>query len=135
MMDPREMARRLGSGLLSVPVTHFDASLAFAEDEFRQHCSWLLQRDVAGLFAAGGTGGVFREEGVFVVELFELAGRAGHGRGRREPFGQGAGFRKVVHVTLRKGRQLVVECGAGDVSHNFGSLKVSVAGELRVTRA
>lgn len=59
MMDPREMARRLGSGLLSFPVTHFDASLAFAEDEFRQHCSWLLQRDVAGLFAAGGTGEFF----------------------------------------------------------------------------
>lgn len=59
MMHPRDLARRLGSGLLSFPVTHFDASLQFAEADFRQHCSWLLQRDVAGLFAAGGTGEFF----------------------------------------------------------------------------
>lgn len=59
MMHPREMARRLGSGLLSFPVTHFDSSLKFAEGDFREHCSWLLQRDVAGLFAAGGTGEFF----------------------------------------------------------------------------
>lgn len=59
MMQPRELARRLGSGLLSFPVTHFDATLAFAEAQFRQHCSWMLQRNVAGLFAAGGTGEFF----------------------------------------------------------------------------
>lgn len=31
MMSAKEMATRIGSGLLSFPVTHFDRDLAFAE--------------------------------------------------------------------------------------------------------
>jgi 5-dehydro-4-deoxyglucarate dehydratase len=58
-MAPIEMANRLGSGLLSFPVTHFDADLRFDEGPYRKHCSWLLERPLAGLFAAGGTGEFF----------------------------------------------------------------------------
>ncbi|UIJ47191.1 5-dehydro-4-deoxyglucarate dehydratase [Sphingomonas cannabina] len=58
-MAPQEMAKRLGSGLLSFPVTHFDAEGRFVEDAYRAHCSWMLEHDLAGLFAAGGTGEFF----------------------------------------------------------------------------
>jgi 5-dehydro-4-deoxyglucarate dehydratase len=58
-MTPTEMAQRIGAGLLSFPVTHFRDDLSFDEDSYRAHCGWLLQRDVAGLFAAGGTGEFF----------------------------------------------------------------------------
>jgi 5-dehydro-4-deoxyglucarate dehydratase len=53
------MARALGSGLLSFPVTHFDAQLAFDENSYRGHLGRLLGHGAAGLFAAGGTGEFF----------------------------------------------------------------------------
>ena len=55
-MGPVEMARRLGEGLLSFPVTHFGAAAAFAEGPYRDHCAWMLEHELSGLFAAGGTG-------------------------------------------------------------------------------
>ena len=53
---PTDLAAQLKSGLLSFPVTHFDADLRFDEDGYRKHLSWLAEYPVAGLFAAGGTG-------------------------------------------------------------------------------
>ncbi|HUD28141.1 MAG TPA: 5-dehydro-4-deoxyglucarate dehydratase [Novosphingobium sp.] len=58
-MSPQELAAQIGSGLLSFPVTHFDAELAFDEAAYREHLAWLSDYDVAGLFAAGGTGEFF----------------------------------------------------------------------------
>ncbi|MDP3748080.1 MAG: 5-dehydro-4-deoxyglucarate dehydratase [Phenylobacterium sp.] len=58
-MTPAEMAQQIGGGLLSFPVTHFDAQRQFVEGPYRRHCAWMLQRDLAGLFAAGGTGEFF----------------------------------------------------------------------------
>ncbi|MBZ4018774.1 5-dehydro-4-deoxyglucarate dehydratase [Streptomyces purpurogeneiscleroticus] len=57
---PAELGRRLGSGLLSFPVTHFRAEdLSFDEDAYRTNIARLGKYDVAGLFAAGGTGEFF----------------------------------------------------------------------------
>ncbi|PRX97713.1 5-dehydro-4-deoxyglucarate dehydratase [Allonocardiopsis opalescens] len=56
LMHPGELADRLRSGLLSFPVTHFDAELAFDEGRYREHLAWQASHGVAGLFAAGGTG-------------------------------------------------------------------------------
>ncbi|MEI9927326.1 MAG: 5-dehydro-4-deoxyglucarate dehydratase [Sphingomonas sp.] len=53
------MARMLGQGLLSFPVTHFTADNRFDEAAFRAHCAWMLHDELAGLFAAGGTGEFF----------------------------------------------------------------------------
>ncbi|TCO44525.1 5-dehydro-4-deoxyglucarate dehydratase [Kribbella antiqua] len=53
---PSDLAAQLKTGLLSFPVTHFNADLSFNEAGYRDHLSWLSQYDVAGLFAAGGTG-------------------------------------------------------------------------------
>jgi 5-dehydro-4-deoxyglucarate dehydratase len=80
MMTPQDMARAIGLGLLSFPVTHFDADYQFDEAPYRQHCSWLLEHDVAGLFAAGGTGEFFsltpsEVEQVIRAAVVETAGR------------------------------------------------------------
>jgi 5-dehydro-4-deoxyglucarate dehydratase len=56
LMPPDVLADRLASGLLSFPVTHFDATLQFDEARYRDHLAWQASFDVAGLFAAGGTG-------------------------------------------------------------------------------
>ncbi|MGD6747886.1 5-dehydro-4-deoxyglucarate dehydratase [Streptomyces sp. BH106] len=61
---PADLGRRLGSGLLSFPVTHFrdedhPAALDFDEEAYREHVGRLGAYEVAGLFAAGGTGEFF----------------------------------------------------------------------------
>ncbi|GGS39788.1 5-dehydro-4-deoxyglucarate dehydratase [Streptomyces griseoviridis] len=56
---PAELGRRIGSGLLSFPVTHFRDDLSFDEDAYREHIVRLAAYDVGGLFAAGGTGEFF----------------------------------------------------------------------------
>ena len=58
-MTPVEMAHTMSAGLLSFPVTHFKADLSFDEPRYREHCNWLLEHGVTGLFAAGGTGEFF----------------------------------------------------------------------------
>ena len=58
-MDPGEMAKRVGEGLLSFPVTHFDENLEFRLRPYQEHIAWLLSHQPAGLFAAGGTGEFF----------------------------------------------------------------------------
>jgi 5-dehydro-4-deoxyglucarate dehydratase len=70
----------LGGGLLSFPVTHFDANLAFDEAAHRAHVEWLSSFPVAGLFAAGGTGEFFSlnsEEVVRVLRATIAAARPG----------------------------------------------------------
>ena len=47
------------SGLLTFPVTHFDAEHSFDESGFRRHIDWLLGYKPGILFAAGGTGEFF----------------------------------------------------------------------------
>jgi 5-dehydro-4-deoxyglucarate dehydratase len=56
---PHEFAKQIGAGLLSFPVTHFKSDLSFDEAAYRAHLAWLSQHQVAGLFAAGGTGEFF----------------------------------------------------------------------------
>ncbi|MET7843742.1 5-dehydro-4-deoxyglucarate dehydratase [Streptomyces sp. NPDC005356] len=57
---PSELGQRIGSGLLSFPVTHFDADdLSFDEDAYRANIQRLAKYEVGGLFAAGGTGEFF----------------------------------------------------------------------------
>jgi 5-dehydro-4-deoxyglucarate dehydratase len=58
-MSPSELAKKIGEGLLSFPVTHFTKELHFDEGPYREHISWLLEYKPAGLFAAGGTGEFF----------------------------------------------------------------------------
>lgn len=55
----RELAEQLGSGLLSFPVTPFGDAGEVLESRYCEHLEWQASHDVAGLFAAGGTGEFF----------------------------------------------------------------------------
>jgi 5-dehydro-4-deoxyglucarate dehydratase len=77
---PKEMATQLGSGLLSFPVTPFNADYSFNEAQYRENMDWLCGYNVAGLFAAGGTGEFFsltpaEIERVVTVAVAETKGR------------------------------------------------------------
>lgn len=59
VFTPQDVAARLGSGLLSFPVTHVTTDLEFDETAYRENIAWLAEHEAAGLFAAGGTGEFF----------------------------------------------------------------------------
>jgi 5-dehydro-4-deoxyglucarate dehydratase len=91
-LNPEELAKRIGTGLLSFPVTHFTEQFEFDEKRYREHIAWLLEHGPAGLFAAGGTGEFFslaQDEYSAVISsaVAETAGRvpviAGCGYGTR----------------------------------------------------
>lgn len=98
-MTPTEMARHLGGGLLSFPVTHFDAQHQFLEAPYREHCAWMLQHELTGLFAAGGTGEFFslRPEEVGQVVRAAVAETAG-----KTPVIAGVGYGTAIATDLAK---------------------------------
>jgi len=77
-MTPNALKAKLGSGLLSFPVTAFDAGGRFAPDPYRAHVEWLAGYRAPVLFAAGGTGEFFsltpREVPEIVAAAKEVAG-------------------------------------------------------------
>ncbi|MDQ7261433.1 5-dehydro-4-deoxyglucarate dehydratase [Paracoccus sp. PS-1] len=77
-MTPNALKAKLGSGLLSFPVTAFDAGGRFAPDPYRAHVEWLAGYKAPVLFAAGGTGEFFsltpREVPEIVAAAKEVAG-------------------------------------------------------------
>jgi 5-dehydro-4-deoxyglucarate dehydratase len=58
-MTPAELKKTMSSGLLSFPVTDFNASGDFRADSYRQRLEWLMPYGATVLFAAGGTGEFF----------------------------------------------------------------------------
>jgi 5-dehydro-4-deoxyglucarate dehydratase len=98
-MDPLTMAKLLGEGLLSFPVTHFDAAGQFDEAPYRAHCAWMLNHELSGLFAAGGTGEFFSltpaEVGTVVrAAVAETAGKV--------PVISGCGYGTAIAVEIAR---------------------------------
>ena len=58
-MTPQELKHTLSSGLLSFPVTDFDAQGEFRRDTYIKRLEWLAPYGASALFAAGGTGEFF----------------------------------------------------------------------------
>lgn len=54
--SPKDLAKHLSDGLLSFPATAFTEDLELDENTYRNHIAWQSGHNVAGLFAAGGTG-------------------------------------------------------------------------------
>ena len=99
MIEAEELARLIGNGLLSFPVTHMGPDYRFTEGPYREHCSWLLEHRVAGLFAAGGTGEFFsltpaEVTAVVSAAVAETAGRV--------PVISGCGYGTAIAVELAK---------------------------------
>jgi 5-dehydro-4-deoxyglucarate dehydratase len=58
-MHPEELKSLLSRGLLSFPVTDFDANGEFEPNGYRRRLEWLMPYGASALFAAGGTGEFF----------------------------------------------------------------------------
>ncbi|MEE4462034.1 5-dehydro-4-deoxyglucarate dehydratase [Azotobacter chroococcum] len=58
-MTPQELKSILSSGLLSFPVTDFDAAGNFNAESYARRLEWLAPYGASALFAAGGTGEFF----------------------------------------------------------------------------
>ncbi|AMA46040.1 5-dehydro-4-deoxyglucarate dehydratase [Pseudomonas monteilii] len=58
-MTPRELQSILSHGLLSFPLTDFDAGGDFHAEGYRKRLEWLAPYGATALFAAGGTGEFF----------------------------------------------------------------------------
>lgn len=75
-----ELFSAVESGLLTFPVTHFQADYSFDEGKYREHIDWLLGFGPAVLFAAGGTGeffslGLDEYESIVKAAVSETKGR------------------------------------------------------------
>jgi 5-dehydro-4-deoxyglucarate dehydratase len=98
-MTPSEMAKQIGGGLLSFPVTHFDAQHQFVETPYREHCAWMLQHELAGLFAAGGTGEFFSLTPPEVAKVVKAAVEETAGK---IPVVAGCGYGTAIAIDLAK---------------------------------
>ena len=58
-MHPQELKQKLSAGLLSFPITDFDANGDFRADTYAERLEWLAPYGASALFAAGGTGEFF----------------------------------------------------------------------------
>lgn len=61
-MTPQELKTVLQAGLLSFPLTDFDAELNFESKGYAERLEWLQPYGASALFAAGGTGEFFSLE-------------------------------------------------------------------------
>jgi len=61
-MQPQELKQVLSSGLLSFPITDFDANGDFNAASYTKRLEWLAPYGATALFAAGGTGEFFSLE-------------------------------------------------------------------------
>lgn len=97
-MTPEELKQKIGSGLLSFPVTHFDDNQEFNKKSYQDHVAWLAQYDAAALFAAGGTGEFFS---LVPAEVTEIVGAAKEVAGD-VPIISGCGFGTKMAVEIAR---------------------------------
>lgn len=102
-MSPTELAKKLGAGLLSFPVTHFTEAYAFDEKPYREHIEWLLQFTPAGLFAAGGTGEFFS---LTLQEFSAVVTAAVEQTNHRVPVVAGCGYGTAMAKEFAQAAQL-----------------------------
>ncbi len=92
-LSPTQLAKKIGEGLLSFPVTHFASDYSFDEPRYREHISWLLEHKPAGLFAAGGTGEFFS---LALAEFSQVVAAAVNQTAGRTPVLAGCGYGTAI---------------------------------------
>lgn len=97
-MTPSELKVALGSGLLSFPVTTFNADLSIDEDAYRAHIDWLDGFGAAVLFAPGGTGELFSLTPAEVAHVTKIAKTTAG----KTPILGGAGYGTAMAVEMAK---------------------------------
>lgn len=72
-MQPLELQKVLSHGLLSFPITDFDAQGNFNPAGYRERLEWLAPYGATALFAAGGTGEYFSLHGEEYGQIVKTA--------------------------------------------------------------
>jgi 5-dehydro-4-deoxyglucarate dehydratase len=72
-MSPQELKTTISSGLLSFPVTDFDAQGDFQPSTYAKRLEWLAPYGATALFAAGGTGEFFSLVGEEYSQVIKVA--------------------------------------------------------------
>ena len=72
-MNPQELKTIMGSGLLSFPLTDFDANGDFDKKGYEKRLEWLAPYGASALFAAGGTGEFFSLTGAEYPGIIKTA--------------------------------------------------------------
>jgi 5-dehydro-4-deoxyglucarate dehydratase len=106
MIDPIALRDIIRSGLLSFPVTPFDAEDRFNPTAFSAHLEWLSPHKIAGLIVAGGTGELFSLTPAEVVEVVKTARAAQPG----QPVIAGCGYGTRMACDMAQG----IEAAGGD---------------------
>jgi 5-dehydro-4-deoxyglucarate dehydratase len=108
-MTPNELRTTLGSGLLSFPLTDFDAQLNFDPRGYAARLEWLMPYGASVLFAAGGTGEFFSLEPGEYADVVRTSADTCRGR---VPIVAGAGGGTRLAITYAQAAQ---RCGAQGV--------------------
>ena len=106
MIDPIALRDIIRSGLLSFPVTPFDAEDNFNAAAFTAHLEWLSPHKIAGLIVAGGTGELFSLTPAEVVEVVKTARAAQPG----QPVIAGCGYGTRMACDMAQ----AIEAAGGD---------------------
>lgn len=105
-MTPSELKTALSSGLLSFPLTDFDANLRFDPRGYAARLEWLMPYGASVLFAAGGTGEFFSLEPTEYADVIRTAAETCRGR---VPIVAGAGGGTRLAISYA---QQAERCGA-----------------------
>ncbi|MES2845186.1 MAG: 5-dehydro-4-deoxyglucarate dehydratase [Pseudomonadota bacterium] len=106
MIAPNELKELIRNGLLSFPVTSFDAEDRFDPAAFAAHLEWLSSYPVAGLIVAGGTGELFSLTPAEVCDVVRVAKAAQPD----SPIISGCGYGTRMACELAQG----IEAAGGD---------------------
>jgi 5-dehydro-4-deoxyglucarate dehydratase len=97
-MKTEELKHVLGAGLLSFPVTHFDAEGRFNAKSYGEHVAWLSGFEAAALFAAGGTGEFFSLAPEEISQIVRVAKEAAG----KTPIVSGCGYGTDIAVSIAR---------------------------------
>lgn len=106
MIAPTDLRDIIRSGLLSFPVTPFDAENNFNPGVFAAHLEWLSPHKIAGLIVAGGTGELFSLTPDEVVSVVRTARAAKPG----QPVIAGCGYGTKLACEMAR----AIESAGGD---------------------
>ncbi len=103
-MTPIELKKALATGLLSFPLTDFDAQLNFEPRGYADRLEWLMPYGATVLFAAGGTGEFFSLEPGEYSQVIQVAAETCKGQ---VPIvgGAGGGTRLAIAYAQEAQRQ------------------------------
>ena len=97
-MKTEDLKHALGAGLLSFPVTHFDADGKFNPKSYAEHVNWLSGFEATTLFAAGGTGEFFSLSPEEIPQIVRVAKEAAGAT----PIVSGCGYGTDIAVSIAK---------------------------------